>query len=83
MPLTGTGIIWRDAIISAIGIDFTGMTTAEENLVKDAWLALCNTHISHITGNALVGTTVTGVTGTGTPGGPLPIVSQPGTGGIT
>jgi len=38
--------------------------------------------IDEITGNAEVSTnvTTTGVTGAGSPGGPLPIVSQPGTG---
>lgn len=76
MPLTGTASTWRDSLISAMGISFTGMSPTEEALVKDAWLAICQTHITHITTNALVSTT--GVTSTGTPGGPLPIVSQPG-----
>jgi len=83
MPLTGTATTWRNALITAIGINFTGMSVDEENLVKNAWLAICQTHINHLTGNTLVSTTVTGVTSTGTPGGPLPIVSQPGTGGIS
>ncbi len=83
MPLTNTGLTWRDSLISSLGIGFSGMSTEEENLVKNAWLALCNTHISHITGNSLISTTVTGQTGTGPEGGPLPITSQPGTGVIT
>jgi hypothetical protein len=76
MPLTGSASTWRDAIISALGISFTGLSIAEETAIKNAWLAICQTHITHITTNALVSTT--GTTGTGTPGGPLPIVSQPG-----
>jgi len=74
MPLTGTASTWRDSIISALGISFTGLSAAEETAIKDAWLAICTTHISHLTTNALVLTT--GVTGPGTP--PLTITAQPG-----
>jgi len=74
MPLTGTASTWRDAIISALGISFTGLTPAEETQVKAAWLAICQTHITHITINAI--TSTTGVTGAGTP--PLTIIAQPG-----
>jgi len=76
MPLTGTASTWRDTIISDMGISFTGMSVAEEDLVKNAWLAICQAHITHITTNSLILTT--GVTGTGTPGGPLSITAQPG-----
>lgn len=83
MPLTGTASTWRDSLISAMGISFTGMSPTEEALVKDAWLAICQTHITHITNNALITVATTGVTGTGSPGGPLPITAQPGTGVVT
>jgi len=76
MPLIGTASTWRDSLISAMGINFTGMSPAEEAIVKAAWLAICQTHITHLTTNSLILTT--GVTATGTPGGPLPITAQPG-----
>lgn len=74
MALAGTASTWRDAIVA--NLDLTGLSVAEENIVKSAWLNICSTHITHITGNSL--TLTTGVTGTGSPGGPLPIVVQPG-----
>lgn len=81
MPLTGTGSTWANSIVA--GIDQTGLNASEKSALLAAWTNICNTHISHITSNALITVTTTGVTGTGSPGGPLPIVVQPGTGNIT
>jgi len=81
MALTGTAATWAASIIAAI--DTTGLTAGEITTIQDAWETILGVHINHLTGNTLVSTTVTGVTSTGTPGGPLPIVSQPGTGGIS
>lgn len=39
--------------------------------------------VGEITGHAEVDVSTTGTTGAGPPGGPLPITSQPGSGGIT
>jgi len=81
MPLIGTGSTWANTIIS--GIDQTGLNASEKALLLSAWQNICNSHISHITSNALITVATTGVTGSGPPGGPLPIVAQPGIGNIS
>lgn len=81
MALIGTATIWASSVIAAI--DTTGLTAGEITTIQDAWEAILGIHISHLTGNTLVSTTVTGVTGTGPAGGPLPITTQPGVGGIS
>jgi len=82
VALTGTGQVWADALMSALGVSFAGLTSGEEAMIRAYWKNLCDAHISHITSNSLINTLVTGVTGTGPDGGPLPIVSQPGEGAI-
>lgn len=69
---------WATTIRSALqGAGyFDDLTDAEKNVVENGWKILLGAHVTHITGNAV--TLTTGVTGTGSPGGPLPIVSQPG-----
>lgn len=74
MALTSTASIWRDSIVATL--DLTGLSVAEENIIKSAWLNICQAHITHITANSL--TLTTGVTATGPFGGPLPITAQPG-----
>jgi hypothetical protein len=44
--------------------------------------ALANALFQVLTVQATIAVTTTGVTGVGTPGGPLPILAQPGTGTI-
>lgn len=86
MPLTVPDIstqaaAWANSIIT--NIDQTGMSVSEKADLLTAWTDICTAHITFITTNALVSTLVNGTTGSGTPGGPLPIVAQPGTGVIT
>jgi hypothetical protein len=56
-----------------------GSSTPDEDYLK----ALADAIISHIQDNAEVSTTVNGQTSSGSPGGPLPIVDQPGSGTIS
>lgn len=78
MPITGTASAWADAIVA--NIDQSKMNQTEKDTLKNGWQNICQEHIDHITGNANLGVFTTGVTGTGSPGGPLPIALQPGTG---
>lgn len=66
-------------------LTFTGGTpeAADETALRDLMKALAEEIITEFIDNAVVDVTTTGVTGTGTPGGPLPITAQPGTGGIS
>ena len=69
---------WKTAIIFSMESagSLAGLTQAEKDSIEDAWDIICQAHVNHITSNAV--TLTTGVTGTGSPGGPLPIVTQPG-----
>jgi len=77
------GDILGAAIAAAVIADQTGLSGAEQTILIAKWQIIAGEIISHITGNAVVNTTVTGVTGTGAAGGPLPITAQPGTGTVT
>jgi hypothetical protein len=86
MPLTIPSIpsqaaAWADSIVASI--DQTGMSVSEKSDLLTSWTNICIAHITFLTSNTLVNTLVTGVTATGPPGGPLPIVAQPGTGTIS
>lgn len=85
MPLTGTGTTWGNAVANAIiaaNDPDEELSEAEKETIRAGWRTACGEHITHITGNALVGTSVTlaGVSGSGPPGGPLPVVSPAATG---
>lgn len=86
MPITGTGTAMgtaiADAIIAANDPGNT-MSAAEKTALRDSWGIIATEIIAHFVANGLITTSVTGVTGTGTPGGPLAITAQPGTGGIS
>ena len=71
------------AIAAAIIAAQTGLSGAEQTILIAKWQIIAGEIVSHITGSAVVNTTVTGVTATGTPGGPLPITAQPGIGTVS
>jgi len=71
------------AISDAIIVANPGMDGTEQAAFLANWQIIATAIVSHITGSAVVNTTVTGVTDTGPDGGPLPITAQPGTGTIT
>jgi len=82
MPLAGSGTVLGDAIVTALqGVD-PSMSESAIAQLKTSWEAVGQAIVEHIVANALVSvtTTTSGVTGSGPPGGPLPIVAQPGTG---
>ncbi len=55
----------------------------DPNILDKYANAIAKAVINHFEANAIINTTVTGTTGIGPPGGPLPIVTQPGIGTIT
>lgn len=55
----------------------------DEDDLRDLMKLLAQEIIDEFVNNAVVNVTTTGITGTGTPGGPLPITSQPGSGGVS
>lgn len=69
---------WKIAIIFSMESDgrLDGLTETEKDSIESAWNIVCEAHVNHIKNNAAVSTT--GTTGSGSPGGPLPIVAQPG-----
>lgn len=75
------GDAMADAVLAQPGVISPG--AADETKLRDLMKALANEIIEEFKANAEVSVSTTGVTGTGTPGGPLPISAQPGTGGIS
>ena len=61
MALTGSGSAWAGAIMA--GIDTTGLSSDEITTIRNAWISVCNSHVSHIVSNSVVVvTSVSGVT---------------------
>ncbi len=82
--LGGTGNVWGTAAKTAVD----GLTVPQDRVTTPAeletfWQDICNAHVTHIVENNVITTTSGGATGSGPPGGPLPIVALPGTGGLT
>lgn len=69
-------------IVTNLKSENNKIDATEETRLTTYWTAICKGILDHIKTSGVVTTTVNGVTGSGTPGGPLPIVAQPGTGTI-
>jgi hypothetical protein len=63
-------------IVTALSTIQPGLSSEEQATQLAAWQAIANAIVLHFQTNGVVLTT--GTTGSGTPGGPLPITSQPG-----
>ena len=72
-----------DALGTAIAAAINGLSAAQKEDLPTVWKTIAGVIVSHIQTNAvIVNGQVNGVTGVGPPGGPLPIVNQPVTGGV-
>lgn len=74
------GNAMADVVLAATG---QTPTSADETTLRNLMKGLADEIIKEFIANAVVSVTTTGTTATGTPGGPLPITAQPGTGGIS
>ena len=70
------GDLLGEEIATAIAASQPGLNSEELAAQLAAWKLIANVIVLHFQTNGVVLTT--GTTGSGTPGGPLPITSQPG-----
>jgi len=78
-----SGDVLGQAITTALAAYQTGLSEAEKASQLVTWKLIAGAIVTHIQTLGVVNVITTGATGTGTPGGPLPIVAQPGVGTVT